>query len=212
MKIHEIDTESIYEADNILHSSIYNMYENYNLLNYNLKIFITTTVNNLTNTQYIYNSYNYKNKNYLKIVKQFLDYNQNILKKINLNTIILKIKKKQLYSNIVVNNMCKKLITNGMILKKINIFKKNQKKNNKISSINLKKISEYLHSGIKMKNICISIYGSKYNVLKLSNTVRTIFKKFNITYIYSPQNKNTNEYKKIKSIKKKLKKKYTNNV
>jgi hypothetical protein len=208
-KVREIDTEPMCSVEDTTLNPMYNSY-NDNLLSYNLKFFIKNVLGNLTHTHKTHNLYNYKNKNYLKILKQFLNYNERVRKMCSLNIVILKIKKKQLYSNIIINNACKKLITNGIILKKLNISKKSQKKNNKISSINLKKISEYLHSNIKSRSVFINTYSSKYSILKLSNTIRTIFKKFQITYTYSPQNKNTNTYKKIKSIKKKLKKKYAN--
>lgn len=124
------------------------------------------------------------------------------------NSLILKIKKKQLYSIYSQNNAVKTFFTNGIILNKLNIKKKSQKKDNKISIITIKKTLEKIYLDLN-KNLIVNINGTKNGIMRVVNVLRNNIKNINVLYIYTPRiNFSRNKFKKIKSIKRKLKKRY----
>ena len=125
----------------------------------------------------------------------------------NLNkttVIIFDLKKKQLYSTVMVNGFVEKFLTNGIILKKMMTTEKNKKKDTTISGYNIKKIIENTE-----KNLLTHIKGCKNNLLKILKLIRKNMKGRFCLYVLSPKiNFFKNKFKKAKSIKRKLRKKY----
>lgn len=121
--------------------------------------------------------------------------------------------KTQLYSSILKNFKLKKLITNGLFIKKLEL-EKNQKKNDKINLLNLKET----YNQINVLNN--STHTDSFQIIVLKNTNTKLFKIINFfkkklsnqnTLIYFTPSINYSKFKfkKIKSIKRKLVKKYS---
>lgn len=120
-----------------------------------------------------------------------------------------KLTKKQLFSTIRYNTKLVKMYSNGMFLKQLNLTKKSKKKDSKVSIVNLKKTIEIL-TKMKKTNLIINIVGSKNFLLKYINFLKNNLKGNEIVFVFTPViNYSLNRFKKIKSIKRKLKKKYS---
>ena len=149
-------------------------------------------------------------------IKPILNYYLNLKKLLkkndsnNFKTILqLKLTKKQLFSSIRYNTKLIKMYSNGMFLKQLNLTKKSKKKDNKVSIVNLKKTIEVF---IKMKktNLVVNMVGSKTFLLKYIKFLKNNLKNNEIIFVFTPIiNYSFNKFKKIKSIKRKLKKKYS---
>jgi hypothetical protein len=123
-------------------------------------------------------------------------------------TILIKLTKKQTFSHIFYKNKLAWFYTNGILLKKLNILKKSQKKDLKISLLNVKNTvnTEIIKNN---NNIVVNIVNTKIETQKLSHILRSGLKYKNIIYIYTPLIFfSKNRFKKIQSIKRKLKKRY----
>jgi hypothetical protein len=152
-------------------------------------------------------------------IKPLLNYYLNLKKLLikndsnNFKTILqFKLTKKQLFSIIKYNNKLLKVFTNGMFLKQLNLTKKSKKKDNKVSIVNLKKIIEII-SKLKKTHIIINFVGSRFFLLKYINFLKNSLKDKEIIFIYTPSiNYSVNRFKKIQSIKRKLKKKYAHSL
>jgi len=101
---------------------------------------------------------------------------RNFLKNSNrLKLIVFDIKKKQLYSSILVDTNQKKLITNGMILKKLKVIIKNKKKHLETSGQNIKKI--FTKCVNKSDEHVVVIKGCKYQIFKVIKFIKKYYKK-----------------------------------
>lgn len=138
-----------------------------------------------------------------------------VIKKHNLNnfnhSLLLKLTKKQLFSTIFSKSKINFFCTNGMFLKKL-ALNKNKKKDNKVSVLNLKKTAEFIKAR-NIKTLLINVIYSKTFVFKYLNILKKNINVDNLIYIYTPKTSfSQNKYKKIKSIKRKLKKRYTYSI
>lgn len=130
----------------------------------------------------------------------------------NYNAVLqMKSTKKQLVCTVFKKKKIIFFISNGFFLKKLSL-KKSQKKDSKVSVLNLKNIVEF----IKKKNInslvVNLVYAKSFSIRHLY-FLKNNLKKMNILYLYSPKiNFSKNRFKKVKSIKRKLKKKYVYSV
>lgn len=167
-----------------------------------------------------FQNFSYKT-NFLKkinISKKFVLYEKYIYKKnqkktfeqtIDIFIIVFDIKKKQLYSNLLKNENIIKSITNGNILKEMRIKNKSKKKNILIYNYNIKLFMEKL--GKLNKNIdLINIISHRNKAFKVIKFLKKYNKQNNTIIIKLKQNFFKHGLKKIKSIKKKMRKRYTN--
>lgn len=142
---------------------------------------------------------------YIECIKIFRNIDYNVYK----YSLVFKLKKKQLYSFINKNGKIIFQISNGCILRKLNVTKKSSKKEIKISLANIKTIAD--HKFIKFQqNIIIIINGLRSNSHKIINNLKKYFHKNHLLIIKPVISFSNFRFKKIKSIKRKLKKKYTN--
>jgi len=126
------------------------------------------------------------------------------LKKNKETTLIVLSYKTQLRSLIVNNAKISYFVTNGMISKKLEL-EKSQKKNDKLSMLNLSEISLKLNT---KTNLVVLIKHTSSKILKIINFIKKKKILSNI-FIYSPKTPfSLSKIKKIKSIKRKLAKKY----
>jgi hypothetical protein len=126
--------------------------------------------------------------------------------------IYILLKKKQTYINYFLNN--KKIFhsTNGIILKKNLIIEKSRKKDSKTSILNITtsiNILKNLNLNIEKKQILINVKKIKPFLNKINKILKTEFNFNDTKYIITPEIPfNKNKFKKIKSIKRRLRKKY----
>lgn len=163
-----------------------------------------------------------KNKKNLIFFKKFkMDYTVTLIKGIK-NEILssicelnITLAKKQTYVTVVENNYKKKHVTNGIILKQINILEKSRKKDSKVSLLTISTTLNNLRKKPFSKNalIFVKIKKIKPFINKISklliNDLKTMSRNFFI--IIKPSvnfNSNNFNFKKIKSIKRRLRKKY----
>jgi hypothetical protein len=120
----------------------------------------------------------------------------------------MKSTKKQLFCTIFNKNKTVFFISNGFFLKKL-ILKKSQKKDSKVSILNLKNIVEFVKKK-NIKNLVVNLNIAKSFSTKYLHFFKSNLKKINTLYLYSPKlSFSKKKFKKVKSIKRKLKKKYT---
>jgi hypothetical protein len=136
---------------------------------------------------------------------------QQILKKNNLktysNVLQIKLTKKQVFCTIFNKKKILFFLTNGSFLKRL-LLKKSQKKDTKVSILNLKHVVEFLKKKY-IKNIIVNIIFSKIFVSKYIYFLKNHIKHHNVMHFYTPKSSfSKKKFKKIKSIKRKLKKKY----
>jgi len=232
---------SIFRKNNQLHILQNNIYKNYKLndiisikkiifkykntnttnLNKNIKKFIQLLicVNQFFKISSILKNI-LKNDNYKNILNLYSHYTTNnkknyfyllSIKYLKNKPIILIIKyQSQLHSCILKNSKLIKSITNGIFLKKLEL-EKCQKKNDKLSLLNLK---ECYNTAIQLKQtendfFLINIKNTNTKIFKILNFFK---KKIQYTYTliyFTPAiNYSYVKFKKIKSIKRKLTKKY----
>ena len=158
---------------------------------------------------------NYKNKINLNRVE--LNYTHVLtyknLKKTSSNTTVLYflilVKKKQTFINLFLGG--KKILhnTNGIFLKKNGIIEKSRKKDLKTSLLNLN-ISINFLKNLNLKNkILINIKKIKPFLTKINKIIKNELFNKNITYVLTPEiSFNKNKFKKVKSIKRRIRKKY----
>ena len=158
---------------------------------------------------------NYKNKINLNRVE--LNYTHVLtyknLKKTSSNTTVLYflilVKKKQTFINLFFGG--KKILhnTNGIVLKKNGIIEKSRKKDLKTSLLNLN-ISINFLKNLNLKNkILINIKKIKPFLTKINKIIKNELFNKNITYVLTPEiSFNKNKFKKVKSIKRRIRKKY----
>ena len=161
--------------------------------------------------KYLKNSKYNLNLNKIKINYTQIILSKNIkqskVKKITYIYVLLK--KKQTYINIIFDN--KKILhnTNGIVLKKHNILEKSRKKDPKSSILNLNhSISFFKNLNIK-SCLIINIKKIKPFINKINKIFKNEFNQKDIKFIITPEiSFNKSVFKKIKSIKRRLRKKY----
>lgn len=221
----EKDCETIFDTDylNYTQINIYNEYIIYTVLQnknyftyfikyllFDLKTFIVDTLisNDVRTINLVFfnylNYYNFYNK------KLLIE-----LYKININefyTFCLNIKKKKPFITLNNNNKIILTVSTGFILKKLMISDKKAKKHLKTLYLILKIIINDINKKLnKNKKFLILINGTKKKILTILNFLKKKLKFKQITLIYKHNfYQNSIKFKKIKSIKKRLKKKNLN--
>ena len=195
---------------------------NTNLINNNfkfLKMLKYNSVNFLKLTELYFKRYEEKNR----LNNQLFNlYNRLNLKRINSiknddffknvdKKIVLIIDIRQLKAKIIAiyKNKCILTITPGIIFNKLRMKEKSLKKTQKVFNLMIKLVITSLKKNINCNNFIINIRGTKS---KITNIVLFIKKNFNkktdkILFIYTPNIDFKLKFKKIKSIKRRLKKK-----
>lgn len=201
------------------------------LINKNKKLLIKFKINSSARLKHNYyedlgsvknairfvNSYNNKNiKNLLILysklnLKKFKDIkNNNYLVSFTKHLIII-IDVRNLKPRIFVinNNKCIFSLTSGIIFKKMQMKEKKLKKSEKMFNVMVKTTITNIKKRINCNKFIINLVGTKYNLINSVIYIRKNFLKDNITFLYSPSiNHNNLKVKKIKSIKKRLKKRF----
>lgn len=153
----------------------------------NRKVYLS----NLYFTKVLFKRYNYILK---KIYKE---------KYINLS-IIFDIKRKQLYSFLLKNDRLKKVLTNGILLKKLKMPKKSLKKSMTTHTMNIKSFFK------EVPNIdyIITIKGLKFELFKIIKLIKK-YHLNNSSILILPRNSfYRSQFKKVKAIKRRTMKKY----
>lgn len=195
-KYKNIDKNKIFSNINV-YTHLKNIISNTNnnskiLINMNNNNSLSSVINN-----YIHNYINYKSSKSNLISS----------KPKNKPTIFIYKYTNQLYSSFLENYKLKRLITNGNIIKKMEV-EKNQKKNDKITLINLKESIKYISSNKKLFNIII-LKNTTNKLIKIVNFIKNKLIVNNSIFYFTPSiNYSTTKFKKIKSIKRRLTKKY----
>jgi hypothetical protein len=136
--------------------------------------------------------------------------NRNNLSNYN-NVLQIKSTKKQLFCTIFNNKKIIFFVSNGFFLKKL-MLKKSQKKDSKVSILSLKNVIEFLKKK-SIKNLIVNLNFAKSFSTKYIHFIKSTFKNTNVIYVYSTLlNFSKKKFKKIKSIKRKLKKRYIYSV
>lgn len=171
----------------------------------------------------------FSQKNKIDVVKNFIknnqknkfttlktDYKKLIFKKINIKIdrteflkkiLILSLNTKQMYCNILENEKNTFFLTNGIVTKENEILEKKRKKELKFTIINLNKTL----SKLKISNCTINIRKLRPSLSKILKIIKIHFKKNEnkLNLIISPKIPFSFEkFKKVKSIKRRLRKKY----
>ena len=157
---------------------------------------------------------NTSNIHYVKNIKKTLSFFSRlklIIINNNLNmydaTLQLQIKKKQIITTINYKSKLIWFLSNGMLLKTLELSQKSKKKDSKVSIVNLKKSIEFFKKKIKKNYAIIRVVGSRNYLIKYINFLKNNFINYNCIYAYTPLfSFSKKNYKKIKSIKRKLKK------
>lgn len=154
--------------------------------------------------------YNLWNTNYTQKLSNL--YNKyvgvELRKKKKVDQLVFDLKRKQLYSIWYKNMTVKKLITNGGILKELQIFVKKQKKNISVYSFNVKKILGLVTN----KDYMLEIIGCKNQMFKVIKFIKKYYKR-NCIFIFTPKRSFfKNQFKKLSSIKRKMTKKYNKSL
>jgi hypothetical protein len=205
---------------------IVNKYKNIgtNIIVNNIKNFINFqlhTINILKTSSFIVNLY--RNDNFSSIINSYNFYIR-FFKKNQFQSISLKNSKKtvsmmilnfksQLYSSILKNSKLIKLTTNGFFLKKLEL-EKCQKKNDKLSILNLRESqTQLMNLNKNSKNInnstVLNVCGTNTKLFKLINFFKKKTNDSNFLVYFTPKISYSKiKFKKIKSIKRKLTKKY----
>lgn len=171
---------------------------------YKLNLYKTTTnvKLNLIYLKYI-NYYNFRN--YFLINKRFN-------KIIYYYLFMLNIKKKKPFVNITLRNKTLLSVSTGFLLKKLNIEEKKSKKSLKTLYLLLKIVINNLNKNFKnYQRIICNIKGSKKRLFQIIIFLKKKINFNNIIFIYTPNfYQNSIKFKKIKSIKRRLRKKFIN--
>lgn len=155
----------------------------------------------------IFNLFNYYlNLNYKKInklkEKNYYSNSENII-------LILDIRKNKPKIFVINNNRCFLSITSGLIFKKLNLSKKKIKKSEKMLTLMIRTVFFKIKNLISYKKCLINIKGTKNNLFNIIININKIFKN-KMSLMYEPRiSYGRFKFKKIKSIKKRLRKKFT---
>lgn len=147
------------------------------------------------------------NYNYVLSIKN-LKKNKQILKNLFFSVFL---KKKQTYINVSINNIKILHNTNGILLKKNGIIEKSRKKDPKTSILNLNSSLFFLKNLFLNNkfNIIISVRKIKPFLNKINKILKNELNGKRFVFLLSPEiSFNKENFKKIKSIKRRLRKKY----
>ena len=154
------------------------------------------------------------NNTKIKYLTILFNSTKNKIKKFENLFLFITLMKKQSYININYKNKEIFFSTNGIILKKNNILEKNRKKDSKSSIMQIQDCLSFLKNNLKLNgkntNLIVSLKKIKSFSRKILKTIFTDLKQHKITVSISPCiSFSKNKFKKIKSIKRRLRKKYT---
>lgn len=210
-----------------------NFIKNINMVGNNSKllIFFKNCLENYKNYANLINNFKKKNNH----INMFRDKN-NINRVFNLFNYyinfsynkLLKIKSKNIYKNsenlilifdirplkpkifVMSNNRCFFSITSGLIYKKLNLKQKKIKKTEKMFNLMMKTIATRINKQISYKKCIIHVKGTRSNIFNVLVLINKNFNKKKISLIFSPHvNHGFFSFKKVKSIKKRLRKKFS---
>lgn len=123
-------------------------------------------------------------------------------------TIIFDLKKKQLYSSLYENLFLKKFLTNGLLLKQLNIQVKYEKKNLSTYNLNIRKFV----GDTSNLNCVLEIIGCKNSIFKIISFIKKYHNK-NAIFIFTPRRSFfANQYKRLRSIKRRSFKRNVRNL
>lgn len=154
---------------------------------------------------------------FFNLFSYYLNLNYNKIKKLNNGNyfnnenliVLLDIRKSKPKIFILKDGKCFFSLTGGLIFKKLNLSKKKIKKSEKMLKLLLKTTFIKLQKLFLSKNYIIHIKGTKSNIFNILLIIGKSFKK-KLSLIYSPYiSYGRFKFKKIKSIKKRLRKKFT---
>ena len=148
----------------------------------------------------------YTNLNFQKIKK--IDYSlSDYYKKSEKFILIIDNRFSKIRSFIMYNNKCVFSLTSGIIYKKAQMKSKNMKKSEKMVNLIIKASIMKLKNNV-LKNLIINLKGSKSNTFNIVSLIKKQLK-MTTTLIYTPYiTINRIKFKKVKSIKRRLKKKF----
>lgn len=161
------------------------------------------TLKNKIKNSFLLKYYNNLNLKKLKKIKSDLYY-KNFNKKLIVIIDIRRIKPRIVVLN---NNKCILTLTSGIIFKKMQMKEKSIKKTQKMFNIMMKLVSTNLKKKINCNNFIIHIRGTKSKLINTIIFIKNSFKNDNLFFLYSPHIEYKLKFKKIKSIKRRLKKK-----
>lgn len=152
---------------------------------------------------FLFRYYNFLNLKKLNRINNN-EYFQNFNKKIIIIIDIRCIKPKIIVLN---NNKSILTLTTGIIFKKMQMKEKSIKKTQKMFNIMMKLVATNLKKKINCNNFIIQIKGTKSKLINIITFVKNSFKENNVFFLYSPTIDYKLKFKKVKSIKRRLKKK-----
>ena len=155
--------------------------------------------------------------NFNKLLGYYKQYSKSILNKKSIinfysnsirSVVIIDIRNSKMLISAMNNDRCIFTLTPGIVFKKLQMKGKSLKKSNKMCNILLKTSIQTLKNKLKGKNYLINIKGTKNNIFSIVLFVKKNFLNENLLFIYSPHLIiNGLKFKKVKSIKRRLKKK-----
>lgn len=148
-----------------------------------------------------YNSINLNKLNQINKNNYFLNFNKKLI-------IIIDIRNIKPRIVVINNNKCILTLSTGIIFKKMQMKEKSIKKTQKMFNIMMKLVSTNLKKKINCNNYIIHIKGTKSKLLNILVFIKKSFINNNLFFLYSPRIDYKIKFKKIKSIKRRLKKKF----
>ena len=166
------------------------------------------------------NFFNFKLKNIRKIIFFYLFYFNKInKKKLNFtnkkklffyNIININLKKKHIKLNLTQNDKSVLQISPGIIYKKLNMITKKNKKSFKLLNLMIKLFLKNMIKILKFKKFIINLNYLRKDVFLMLKILKRYINFKKVIFIYSLKKNNNFKFKKKKSIKKKLTKKFKN--
>lgn len=202
---------------------------NINLIKYNSRLLNFLKISLCSYSNYIKKIYNSnlkyklinvsKNNRIFLIFNYYIKFNYNKLKKIKNNDyyknsenliVILDLRCTKPKIFVINNNKCLFSVTSGLIYKKLNLKQKKIKKTEKMLNLLLKTASSKLQKEKKFKKCIIHLKGTRSNIFNILVLINKNFNNKLISLIYAPHiSYGLFKFKKIKSIKKRLRKKFS---
>lgn len=191
------------EISNIYSKKEFNLFFFENLyLNFD-NIFLKNKYKNIKNLIYFYLFYfNRINKNKLN----FLNKNKLFL----YNIINVNLKKKNIKLNFLQNNKNILTLSPGIIYKKLNMTSKRSKKSFKLLNLMVKLFLKKISRLLIHKKFIINLNFLRKDIFVVLKLLKKYIKFKNVIFIYSFKKNNNYKFKRKKSIKKKLTKKFKN--
>lgn len=195
--IRSIEINNIYEKKEFNNFFFENLYLNFN------NIFFKNNYDNLKNLFFFYLLY------FNKVDKKKI----NFFKKKNLflyNIININLKKKNIKFNFLQNNKNVLMLSPGIIYKKLNMSSKKSKKSFKLLNLMVKLFLKKINKLIMYKKFIINLNFLRKDMFIVIKLLKKYIKFKNVIFLYSFKKNNNYKFKKKKSIKKKLTKKFKN--